>query len=115
VLEDVFAALESHDASIVPAEDGGYCAIGFSAGSFADVFRGVPGSTSGVFAATLERLRGAGLSFHVLPPFYDVDRPEDLERVRRDLSGRDPSSRDFPAATAAFLDALRIAPAGSER
>jgi uncharacterized protein len=106
VLEDAFAALESHDAAVVPAEDGGYCAIGLATRRFDDVFRGVPWSTDAVLAATLERLRGAGLSFRLLPPFYDVDRPEDLERVRRDLAARDAGERDFPAATAAFLAGL---------
>jgi rSAM/selenodomain-associated transferase 1 len=115
VLEEVFGVLETADASVVPAEDGGYCAIGLSARGFADVFRGVPWSTNGVLAATLERFREAGLSFRVLSPFYDVDRPEDLERVRRDLAVRDPSDRDFPTATAACLAALAAAPARSVR
>ena len=111
VLDEVLGALESTgaaDAAIVPAEDGGYCAIGLTARRFSDVFRGVPWSTGGVLAATLERFRDAGLSFRILEAYYDVDRPEDLDRVRRDLAGRDPADGDFPAATAAFLAGLPL-------
>jgi rSAM/selenodomain-associated transferase 1 len=114
VLEDVLSALDATDAAIVPAEDGGYCAIGLGANRFsAQVFRDVPWSTRSVLDATLDRLRAAGLSCRLLAPHYDVDRPEDLERLRRELAGRDPVASDYPAATAACLAALEAAPAGS--
>ena len=105
-LEDAFAALEAEDAAIVPAEDGGYCAIGLSARmshALAPIFRGVPWSTHEVLTRTLDRMREERVSCRLLEPFYDVDRPEDLERLRRDLEARDPSGEDYPAATAACL------------
>ncbi len=108
-LEEVFAALEKNDAAVVPAEDGGYCAIGLSAGAvfaLGDVFRDVPWSTDAVLATTLVRMREAGLSCRRLESSYDVDRPEDLERLRRDLSVRDPGGEGFPLATAECLAAL---------
>ena len=70
------------------------------------MFRDVPWSTGEVLAATLDRMREAGLSCRRLETFYDVDRPEDLERLRRDLSLRDPGGEDFPAATAECLAVL---------
>jgi uncharacterized protein len=106
MLDDVVASLATADAVIVPAEDGGYCALGLAAGTFSDeVFRDVPWSTADVLATSLLRIRTAGRSVRLLPPFYDVDRPEDLDRLRRDLEGRDPSDPDYPAATAACLAA----------
>src|SRR5262249_49485830 len=109
-LEETFAALDANDAAIVPAEDGGYCAIGLSSPmshpAAAPVFRDVPWSTHEVLARTLGLMRQQGIACRTLEPFYDVDRPEDLERLRRDLAGRDPSGGDYPAATAACLAAF---------
>ena len=113
VLAEVLSGLDSADAVIVPAEDGGYCAIGLGTRSFsAEVFRDVPWSTADVLATTLHRLRASGRSVRLLPSFYDVDRPEDLDRVRRDLETRDPADPDYPAATAACLAARAAESAG---
>ncbi len=108
VLGESFALLACGvDAVLVPAEDGGYCAIGLRAGvPVAEIFRDMPWSTGALFERTLGRLRSAGLRHRVLAAGYDVDRPEDLERLRRELAGRDPSAADYPAATAAALKAL---------
>ena len=104
----VFRALaEGSAAAVVPAEDGGYCAIGLAArASVAEVFRDIPWSTGGVLAETLRRLESAGLPHRVLEAAYDVDRPEDVDRLRLDLAGRDPNAEDYPAATARALAAL---------
>jgi rSAM/selenodomain-associated transferase 1 len=104
-------------AVLVPAEDGGYCAIGLTAGiASGEVFRDVPWSTSSVLPTTLERLEGLGVRHRLLPAGYDVDRPEDVDRLRRELALRDPAEEDYPAATAR---ALRIGvgdgPAGAAR
>jgi uncharacterized protein len=91
-------------ASLIPAEDGGYCAIGLSAGAPLDeIFRDIPWSSSSALSVTRERMQRASVSVAVLEASYDVDRPEDLERLRRDLSERDASAPDFPAATARAL------------
>jgi rSAM/selenodomain-associated transferase 1 len=108
LLEEAFARLAlGSEAVIIPAEDGGYCAIGLAAGvPVRDVFFEIPWSTSLVLSATLERLAALGLQESVLEPAYDVDRPEDLDRLRRDLALRDPEGRDYPRATARFLCSL---------
>jgi rSAM/selenodomain-associated transferase 1 len=94
-------------AAAVPAEDGGYCAIAFSPDApWRDAFRGVPWSTGDVLAVTAGRLAAQGVELALLPPGYDVDRPEDLDRLRRDLASRDPESPDFPRATARALELL---------
>lgn len=95
------------DAALIPAGDGGYCAIALSSAvEPAAVFREVPWSTPATLQATLDRLRDARLSVAVAAPAYDVDRPEDLERLRTDLAGRDPSEEDYPRATSAALALL---------
>jgi rSAM/selenodomain-associated transferase 1 len=104
-LEQAFTVIEGGaDAVLIPAEDGGYCAIGLAAGAPAgEVFRDIPWSTAGVLATTVERLAGSAIRHRVLRAGYDVDRPEDLDRLRRDLSGRDPGEDGYPLATARVL------------
>jgi uncharacterized protein len=105
LIEEAFAGLESGgDAVLVPAEDGGYCAIGLSARApVREVFSKIPWSTPSVLEATRERLAALGLAAVSLEGGYDVDRPEDLERLRRDLDRRDPGASDYPRATARTL------------
>ncbi len=80
-----------------PSRDGGYYAVAVRRA--ATVFRGVPWSTRGVLRASLERAEAAELSVALLPEWYDVDRPADLERVLRD-AGPD-------SASARFIERLR--------
>ncbi len=108
LLEEAFGRLAgAEEAALVPAEDGGYCAIGLaSPAPVAEVFREVPWSSSSVLAVTLARMRAAGLRVATLGPAYDVDRPEDIARLRRDLASRDPAGEDYPRATARALETL---------
>jgi rSAM/selenodomain-associated transferase 1 len=107
-LEELFAALaDGSHAALVPAEDGGYCAIGLRAEvAPRTVFDGIAWSTGEVLRQTIRRLDASGLRYRLLEPGYDVDRPEDLERLRRDLESRDPAADDYPAATARILALL---------
>ena len=111
-LVDAFSLLASGVGSVLlPAQDGGYCAIGLAAGApLPKIFGGVPWSTDAVLAETVARLERAGVRHRLLSPAYDVDRPEDLDRLRRDLDERDPDAGDFPRATAAAMKALAQAP-----
>ncbi len=107
-LRRMFDALASgEDAALIPAHDGGYCAIALSRRPVPeDVFRDIPWSSPATLEATLERMRSARLRVALLEPAYDVDRPEDLARLRRDLADRDPAEDDYPRATAAALAAV---------
>jgi rSAM/selenodomain-associated transferase 1 len=104
-VEEAFARLASgQTASLIPAEDGGYCAIGLSAQApVEEVFRDIPWSSPAALVTTCERMRDAGLSVAVLEPGYDIDRPEDLARLRRDLTLRDQTAPDYPVSTARVL------------
>ena len=97
------------DAAVIPARDGGYCAIALSKRADPEaVFHDIPWSSEATLEATLERIQKLGLSAAVFDPSYDVDRPEDLGLLRDDLARRDPMEDDFPRATAAAL--AEIAP-----
>jgi hypothetical protein len=79
-LRQAVAALATADAVLQPAEDGGYVMIGmrtFHPALFEDVAWG----TSTVLAATRARAAAHGLGLAELPPSWDLDRGEDLDRA----------------------------------
>jgi rSAM/selenodomain-associated transferase 1 len=83
-LRDGAAALAGEaDAVIAPAEDGGYVLIGLKR-AVDSLFAGVGWGGPTVMAETRERLAAAGLRWRELATLWDVDRPEDLDRLRRD-------------------------------
>jgi rSAM/selenodomain-associated transferase 1 len=84
-LTAVFSELEQGaDLCAVPAEDGGYVAIGLAAPT-SEVFEEVPWSTPRALEATLARARTTGLRTVLLDPLYDVDTWNDLLRLAYDL------------------------------
>ncbi len=82
-LAAAFAALETHDAVLGPAEDGGYVLIGLRRP--AAVFDGIEWGGERVLAQTRARLAAAGLAWRELDTLWDVDRPADLVRWRQKL------------------------------
>ena len=70
-------------AVIGPAEDGGYVLIGMSHYS-PELFRGIPWGTGSVMEETRKRLQRLGWRWHELRTLWDVDRPEDVERLSRE-------------------------------
>ena len=97
-IETAASALDLHDISIIPSADGGYVLLGLRR-SVASVFRGVDWSTKAVHRQTLEKAEEAGLSVHEGEPWYDVDEPGDLARLREELGARPHLAR----RTAEFL------------
>lgn len=74
-------ALHTCDAVIAPAEDGGYPLIGLRKVSPV-VFEGVAWSTGEVMAQTRTRLERLGWRLRELRTVWDLDRPEDVLRLR---------------------------------
>jgi uncharacterized protein len=74
-------ALREHDAVIIPAEDGGYVLVGLRKPALS-LFTGMTWSVSSVMAETRQRLSALGLTWRELTPLWDVDRPEDIPRLR---------------------------------
>jgi rSAM/selenodomain-associated transferase 1 len=69
------------DVVLGPAEDGGYVLIGARRVS-PRWFEGIAWGTSRVYAATVEKLDASGYRWRALPMLWDLDRPQDLERLR---------------------------------
>lgn len=83
------------DAVLGPSDDGGYYLLGlrrFIPALFERIAWGGPE----VAAQTRQRAIDAGVALRELPPWYDLDRYEDLPRVLADLGSPDPRTR--PAA-----------------
>ena len=96
-IEEAASALDLHEISIIPSTDGGYVLLGLRRPVEA-LFRGVDWSTGVVHRQTLERAGEAGLSVYGGDPWYDVDEPEDLDRLRGELATRPhlaPRTADF--------------------
>jgi uncharacterized protein len=85
LLDSARAALETADAAIGPTDDGGFYLLALRRCP-PGLLSNLPWSRADTFSATLARLRRAGLSTVVLEPWFDVDRPDDLERLRGLLS-----------------------------
>jgi uncharacterized protein len=100
-----FDALES-DADVVlgPAEDGGYCLVGTTR-DLPEMFERIPWGTERVLGATRAALDRCGARVVLLPAWYDVDLPRDLDRMSRDLAEGPPDERG-PRATSAFVQRL---------
>ncbi len=95
-LDRAFRLLRGVDLVLGPSDDGGYYAVGLRRQAWPSaraLFRDVPWSTDRVLAATRSRAERAGLSRRELAEWYDVDRPSDLERLRRDAGGDSRSLR----------------------
>lgn len=73
---------EGADAVLAPAEDGGYPLIGLRRVS-RRLFEGIPWGGPLVLAQTRRRLKALGWRWKELRTLWDVDRPEDVARLRR--------------------------------
>ncbi len=68
------------DAVFLPAEDGGYCLVGL-ARPVRRLFEGIAWGTDTVMSGTRATLRAVGLSWAEPATLWDVDRPEDVDRL----------------------------------
>ena len=80
-IRQAFARLREVDVVIGPATDGGYYLIG-ARRHVPMLFAGIPWGTNRVFHATQLAISHAGLSYRQLRRDFDLDRPQDLERLR---------------------------------
>jgi uncharacterized protein len=104
ILNAAIGELGCCDAVLGPCPDGGYYLIGLRRLS-AGILRGVRWGTRFAFRDTLESLLRRNFSCSVLEPFADVDRPEDLGRLRARLA-RSRAARRLAPATWRFLGGL---------
>lgn len=78
LVEQSFRALDSHQAVIGPASDGGYYLLGMSV-FYPTLFKDKPWSTSSVFEQTIRQFKEMNLSYKQLPVLNDIDTEEDLK------------------------------------
>ena len=77
-VEQAFRALETHDAVLGPACDGGYYLIGMRQ-FYAQLFPAdMPWGSADVLTRTLRILDESAIDYRLLDFWYDVDRPQDL-------------------------------------
>lgn len=68
------------DAVLTPTEDGGYALIGLTRCD-TRLFEGIPWGENGVMDETRVRLSALGWRWQELETLWDVDRPEDYQRL----------------------------------
>ncbi len=110
-IEQAFDALSEVDVVLGPARDGGYYAIGLRREAWPRaeaILLGAPWSESGLFVWTVGRLHALGLRHTELESWYDIDIPEDLELMEKDLK---PAS----ATTAVWAKLSGRTPAAASR
>ena len=83
VVQAGFAALTTTDVVLAPSEDGGYHLVGMCRPQ--DIFTMVPMSTHLVCQQTEAAVAERGLSLCLLAADFDVDLPEDLQRLEERL------------------------------
>jgi rSAM/selenodomain-associated transferase 1 len=77
------ALREGRDAVFCPTEDGGYVLVGLSQ-AIPALFYAMTWGTATVMEETRQRLHNLGWRWHELPVHWDVDRPQDYQRLVRE-------------------------------
>lgn len=100
-LREAFDILEANQTDIVfgPSDDGGYYLIGMSV-PHPEVFRGVGWGTADVMETSLRLAADCRLRVRTLAAWYDIDTPDDLFRLIREL---DAGPAYLPKNTARYL------------
>jgi uncharacterized protein len=81
--EAAAALVNGNEAVFGPAEDGGYVLIGLARKPSAQLFEDIDWGTSTVMQETRARLERLNWRWRELATLWDVDRPDDLLRLRQ--------------------------------
>jgi rSAM/selenodomain-associated transferase 1 len=97
------AALAAGEADIAlgPTEDGGYYLVGLRH-PVPGLFKNIDWSTPRAYEQTARNAASLSLRLLSLPPWYDIDTPQDLARLRQELSNN-PLAQDLAPATRQWL------------
>jgi rSAM/selenodomain-associated transferase 1 len=79
------------DLILGPSEDGGFYLVG-ARHPLPDIFRDVPWDGPAVLRSVVEAARALALRVAFTPEWWDVDKPEDLERLVRQSSASAPGA-----------------------
>jgi rSAM/selenodomain-associated transferase 1 len=98
-LIEAFDSLKNpRDLVIGPAEDEGYYLIGMRSLD-QRIFEDIPWGSAGVLSKTKEKAGELGFNLQLLPVWYDVDTPQELDRLKEELR----NNRDSANYTRRFL------------
>jgi uncharacterized protein len=84
-IEQAFEFLENSDAVLGESEDGGYYLIGLKT-LRKEIFENVEWSSPETFVQTVRNIEKCGLDLSFVPKWHDVDFPEDLKRLKKELN-----------------------------
>ncbi len=88
-LETAWAALETHALVLGASQDGGYYLIG-ARGAVPEVFSSIDWGTPAVWSQTTAAAQAQSIPYAILPAWYDVDEPADLERLVAEIAKAPP-------------------------
>ncbi|HEV8335595.1 MAG TPA: TIGR04282 family arsenosugar biosynthesis glycosyltransferase [Candidatus Polarisedimenticolia bacterium] len=98
-----FDQLETHQVVVGPARDGGYYLMGATR-LHPELFRAIPWGTAQVYRETVRRARQEGITLASLPAWDDVDTPEALGALWKEIRNRqEREDVSIPRATQALL------------
>ncbi len=83
IVKEAFGLLDASDLVLGPAEDGGYYLIGLKQ-VYREIFENIKWSSPEVLRNTLDRATHRGISYTLLPQWYDIDELKDLKRAAND-------------------------------
>ena len=84
-IQQAFKNLKKTEAVLGKTEDGGFYLIGLRTVR-KEIFENVEWSSPKTFRQTVRNIKNLGLKLSLLPTWFDVDLPADLERLRKDLA-----------------------------
>lgn len=85
IVSEAFDRLVEDEIVVGPAEDGGYYLLGCRR-LVPELFHGIPWGTSEVLSATKAVLDASGRPYSLLLPWYDIDRSDDLVKLRQEIA-----------------------------
>ncbi len=99
------ALASNRDVVLGPSVDGGYYLIGMKE-KLTHVFDDIKWGRDSVLKETYSKLKSRGVSFELLPVWYDVDRPDDLKFLKTHLDLLVASGQLEGSSTQKFLSSL---------
>ncbi len=83
-IKDAFQKLDSYKLVIGPSEDGGYYLIGMK-NPFDMLFKNIEWGSDKVLKCTVSKAYSAGISYFLLPEWYDIDDLRSLSRWKLEI------------------------------
>ncbi len=108
-IREAFGQLSTSPCVLGPSGDGGYYLIGASALAadlIPDLLSGISWGTGRVMTETLRKLNAKNVSCALLPFWYDIDRPDDLDFLKEHLALLERQGEPTPRATQAVMQSL---------